>query len=124
MEHEFVRPDRQNYMKNQRETKREQFDVETFGTVYDYGSVMNYWNDDGPQKNQNNDTEYNNHQGRPRLIHDWNDPQWEMYYWSKVDIYKLQRLFNCTSTGNREHLQSKSMPGLNSIQTTTQMWQV
>ena len=100
IEHEFVRPDRDNYMDNQSEPKRKKFDVETFGTIYDYSSVMNYWNDDGPQKNQKNNTEYN-HQGRPRLVHDWNDPQWEAYYWSKVDIYKLKRLFNCTNTGKR-----------------------
>jgi hypothetical protein len=106
MIHEFNRPDRQNYMRDQTTAREDQFDVDTFGTVYDYSSVMNYWNGDGPQNKQNNATEYN-HQGRPRLIHDWNEPKFETYYWSKVDIYKLKRLFNCSNSGKLGTLKVK-----------------
>ena len=106
MIHEFQRPDRDNYMRNQREASYAQYQVDTIGTVYDYSSVMNYWNDDGPQNNQNNNTEYN-HQGRPKLLHDWGNPQFEMYYWSRVDIYKLKRLFNCANSGKHGTLKVK-----------------
>lgn len=106
MIHEFQRPDRQSYMKDQVSSREEEFKVDTLGTVYDYSSVMNYWNNDGPQNKQNNDTEYN-HQGRPRLTHDWSDPQVETYYWSKVDIYKLKRLFNCSNSGKQGTLKVK-----------------